>query len=434
MRLLLCSLLTATALSAQLADTTAPDAVLRASAARAAWRRAALAQRAGQLDSAFREVERAVTVWGVQPAYTEGFVRLAARCDDAGAVRAGLRALERLGSGAAVLTDSALTRVAHANPGVAEVLGTLRATLDAGDRGTDRLVLADSLAFPEGIDIDATSRTTYITSLRYRNVLIVPRDGVPRWLWAADDARRPAAVFGVVVDAARDLLWLTTARSPFADAAIARESLPAELLRVRRHDGVIEARWTLGDGRGTPGEATLTPQGIVLVSDAIAGVLYRLGGDARTLETIRHPLLRSPQGIVADADGRYVWIADWSHGLIRWEPATGAFVRVTESDGGTLLGIDGLRAHGSALIGVQNGITPQRVVRIELDRAGARTTRIVTLDRPHAAPGELTVGAVDGTRFRYVQSSQWPFWTESGARLGAAPLPGIVLREVGLSP
>ncbi|MBX9929816.1 MAG: hypothetical protein K2X99_13000 [Gemmatimonadaceae bacterium] len=434
MRTLLLSLIAASALHGQIADTTTLDAVLRAGVARTAWRRAALSQRAGHLDSAFRDVERAVTAWGVQPAYTEGFVRLAAHRDDAGAVRAGLRALGRLGSGSGVLTDSALTRVAHANTGIADAIAMLRATLDSGNLGTDRTVLADSLAFPEGIDIDAKSGTTYITSLRHRNVLVVPSAGAPRWLWDLADARRPAAVFGVVVDAARDRLWVTTARSPFADAAVARDSLPSELIRVRRRDGAIEARWTLGDGHGTPGEATLAPDGAVLVTDAVTGAVYRLARNARALETIRHPLLRSPQGIVADADGRFVWIADWSHGLIRWEPATGAFVRVTEADGGTLLGIDGLRAFGSALIGVQNGITPQRVVRIELDRAAAMATRIATIDRPHAAPGELTVGAVEGSRFRYVQSSQWPLWDEKGARIGAAPLPRIVLREVGLSP
>jgi hypothetical protein len=44
------------------------------------------------------------------------------------------------------------------------------------------------------------------------------------------------------------------------------------------------------------------------------------------------------------------------------------------------------------------------------------------------------VGTVRGDRFVYVASSQWPFFTEAGARTAAHPLPPVILRAVPLTP
>jgi hypothetical protein len=407
------------------------DAVTRSEAARTALRRAAQSERAGLADSAYADVRRAQAAWPEQPAYSETLARWAARRGDTASLDRALVALAAQGAGGAAARDTAVRRVAGAVSGTGRLLAALESALAPVARGTERTVLADSMFWPEGMDADARDGTLYVTSLRRRDVLVVPRAGPTRWLLRSPDPR-PAAVFGVVVDVARDVVWLAAGGHRAMDGYIAADSASSELLRVGLRDGRIQRRWRLGDGTGIPGEIGLAPDGEVVVSDALRGRLHRLRPGVDTLETITHPLLRSPQGIAFSADGALAWIADWSHGLLRWDRATGEICAVTVEGGATLLGIDGLRRAGDRLVGVQNGVAPARVVGITLSGDGTHATSVAVLDRPATAIGEPTVGTIIGPRYLYVSSSQWPFWSDDAKRVGTMPLPPVSLRELAL--
>lgn len=308
-------------------------------------------------------------------------------------------------------------------------------TADASvERSTPRTISPDTLFFAEGIDIDPRDGTLYVTSLWHRNVYRVGGDGVMRPVLAAN-APAIAAPFGVRVDTLRGLLWLATAVSPPMRGASRADGARAELVAVRAADGTIADRWPLGDGTGTPGEIALAPDGTVLVSDGAAGALHRLRVGARAMETVRHELLRSPQGIAVDARSEVAWVADWSRGLRRWDLRTDTITPVETADGARLLGIDGLvRARDGTLIGVQNGARMPRIVAVTLDATGGRIVAAHTLDRPVAYEGEPTVGALIGDRYLFVSSSAWPFWTDAGVRRAEdRPLPPVVIRELRLS-
>jgi sugar lactone lactonase YvrE len=242
-----------------------------------------------------------------------------------------------------------------------------------------------------------------------------------------------AAAFGVAFDGTRGALWVTTAGTPHMKDFQPGDTARAELLRVRLRDGRIEQRWLLGDGKGMPGELSLTPSGDVLVSDGLRARLYRLRQGAGTMEVITSPVVRSPQGIAPSADGSVAWVADWSHGLLRWDLRTDSVTAVTTPDDIALLGVDGLRRHGDRLIGVQNGVTPARVVAITLDAGGRAVRAVETIDRPAAMEGEPTVGAIAGDRYVYVSSGGWPFFGDDGSRLPRTPaLPPVTVRELTL--
>jgi DNA-binding beta-propeller fold protein YncE len=409
------------------------DAVARSQAARTALRRAAQSERAGQLDSAYADVRRAQAAWPEQPAYSETLARWAARRGDTASLGRALDALTAQGTGGATARDTTVRRVASAAADIARRLAALEAALAPVGRGTFRTVLTDSTVWPEGIDADARDGTLFVTSLRRRDVLVVASSGATRWLLRAP-MPRPSAIFGIVVDAARDVAWLTAGGHRAMEGYVDADSASSELLRVGLRDGRIQRRWRLGDGTGLPGEIGLAPDGEVVVSDAVLGRLYRLRQGADSLETIAHPLLRSPQGIAFSPDGRTAWVADWSHGLLRWDRGSGALAVVAVHGGGTLLGIDGLRRVGDRLVGVQNGVAPARVIGVALSTDGARATAIEVLDRPAQATGEPTVGTVVGDRFVYIASSQWPFWSDDVRRLGTMPLPSVTLREFSLRP
>ncbi len=400
----------------------------RAAVARAAARRAQEATRTGNTDAAWREWQHAVAAWPVQPVYVERLALMAAARGDTTQLRDAVERLRAMQAGDRILRDSATRALARRVPAVQRALDALTAAIAPVPRSVVDTVHRDTLFFAEGLRVDAASGAHYITSVRQRAVLRVGRDG--RGTLLRDSAVTHGPVLGVALSTDRASLWLTTASLPQL-VPNQPAGTTAELLRVRSADGALLQRLQLGDGTGTPGEITVTPQGEVLVSDGTLGVLYRLPPGASTPRIVRHPLLRSPQGIAVSADGRTAHVADWAIGLLRWDLATDSLVRLAEPDGGTLVGIDGLSRWTSWLVGVQNGVTPARIVGIALDASGRTITRVRTLDR-QPYDGEATVGDVHGDTFTFVASSHWPFHGDDGTRRPGASLPPVVLRRLRL--
>lgn len=301
--------------------------------------------------------------------------------------------------------------------------------VDTGAFSLPRVLSADSTFFPEGIDIDARNGALYVTSIHHRNVYRVAGEGRLAPV-IAESAAPIGAAMGVRVDAARELLWVTTANLPYMRDHGVSPAQP-ELLAISLADGSIRQRYTLGDGSGAPGDLALGSDGSLFVSDALRGTLYRLRPGADALEVLRSDALRSPQGIAVHPAGGVAWVADWTRGLQRWDLATDRIEPVTTEDGKRLGGVDGLvLLPDGSLIGVQNGATRPRVLRITLSDDGRRISALDVLDASEYE-GEPTGGVVVGDRFTFVSSSAWPFWDDAGKRR-ATPrgLPAVTLRTL----
>jgi sugar lactone lactonase YvrE len=401
------------------AQATGHAAVDSSTVARTAWSAAAQAARAGDLAAAQRELARAAVAWPTQQSYVWNLAVIAARRLDTATVARALRDYAGLGLGRD-LRDTVFAPFRDA-----AWFGPLSAAHDANRapiaRSRVRLELSDSTQWPEGVDYDARTGNFYVTSIRHRTVVEVGPDGRER-----DVLRRGTggigAVFAVRLDSPRDLLWITTSSVAPGDSAL------AALVAVRVSDGATVRRFDLPRStRHTLGDVAIGPDGDVFVSDSDDPVLYRLRPGADTLEAIRHPLFRSLQGVAPAADGRAVYAADYSHGILRVDLRTGNVTRVSDAANSTSLGCDGLVWHRGALIAVQNGVAPARVMRFHLDPTGARITRAELLDRNFAIADEPTVGTIAGAEFVYVANSQWEKHAPDGSRRPGVPLTRPIL-------
>jgi hypothetical protein len=170
------------------------------------------------------------------------------------------------------------------------------------------------------------------------------------------------------------------------------------------------------------------PRGDVFVSDSDDPVLHHLRPGADTLERLANPLFRSLQGIAASPDGRSLWVADYSHGLLHVDLVSRTVTRLDDAPGSTSLGCDGIVYHRGAIVAVQNGVSPARIVRFTLSADGRRIVRAETLDRNVAVADEPTGGFLDGDRFVYVANSQWEKHGPDGTpRPGARRLAPVLL-------
>ena len=291
--------------------------------------------------------------------------------------------------------------------------------------GRVRATLPDSTFWPEGMDYDARTGRYYVTSVRHRTIAEYSPDGSTRELWPRGRAEL-GALLGVRVDPVRGVLWATMSGIPQMAGYLPADSALAALLRIRIADGAVERRWDLPAVRGghTLGDLAIGPAGDVYVTDSSQPVLYRLRPGADTLEHFTDPLFKSLQGLAPSPDGRALYLADYSRGLLRVELATNAVTVVGDSAGRSYRECDGIALHAGALVAVRNGVSPAQIVRVALDPTGMHIAGGEVVDSDPAVADEPTIGAIVGDDFVYVANSQW----EKHDRAGA-PLPNALLRR-----
>lgn len=389
------------------------------------------ALRSGDTVAAHSALKNATAVWPTQPAYLWTRAQLAAAAHDTTDVVAALTQFTALGGSRELTTDRLLTSIA-ASPrldGVRVALTTNGAPLV---RSIVRATLADSTIWPEGVTYDTRKKRFFVGSVRHRT--IYEHSGTTtRALWSGTRSDI-GAMLGVAMDPDGAHLWATTAGIPQMAGYVPADSAIAALLKVRIADGVIVARFDLAPSAigHTLGDVVVAANGDVFTSDSREPVLYRLRKGKSVLEAYRDPLFRSLQGIAPAPDPKYVYVADYSHGLLRLDLETGTLARLADAPSSTSLGVDGLVWFEGSLIGVQNGVSPSRIVRFHLDATGTHITRQETIDRNLAVADEPTIGVIVGRSYVYVANSQWDKHDDKGARVSGAALAPVMLLAVPL--
>ena len=181
------------------------------------------------------------------------------------------------------------------------------------------------------------------------------------------------------------------------------------------------------------GDLEVAGDGRVYASDSMTPriVLLRPGGD-RLEDFGTDPRFVNLQGLALDESRGRLFVADYLAGLFSVDPRTGETQAIANPSGAHLGGIDGLYLHRGDLVGIQNGVTPQRIVRIRLDTSGRTALALEVLQQALPEWNEPTHGAVVDGRFYYIATSNWPAYTEDGRTPDAARL--APLRIMSVSP
>lgn len=292
----------------------------------------------------------------------------------------------------------------------------------AGGSRTVAAVPADRRLI-EGVAWDAPRQRLFASSVVGRELLVHDARG-----WRAVPGVEAGSLFGLALDPRRQLLWLTSGvveQTPSPETAF-RGLIALDLRSLR------VVRRVPAPAGGSPGDLTVAPDGTVFASDPQSGAIYRAGPGAAALETlVPAGTMRSPQGLALSADGRRLYVADYSYGLAMIDPAGGRIVRVA-ARGEMLDGIDGLIADGEALIAIQNGVSPRRILRLELARGGTEIARVAVLERANPDWGEPTLGTLAGRHLVYVADGQWERFGAGGTVTGEAPIRPTAIRILGL--
>jgi DNA-binding beta-propeller fold protein YncE len=413
---------------------TGTPAVDSANAARAAFRAANEALARDDLRGARAAIARAHSAWPTHQSYAWAVAYTDALASDTSALLSSLREYALLGLGRDLHADTLFSRFLGRRD-FADVALQHDANRARLKRSTTIATLRDSTTFPEGVDFDPQTGSFFVASVRNKTIIEVRTDGTERTALAPGQPSI-GAILGVRVDTLRNVLWATTSGIPQAHGYVAADSGIASLLRIRKSDGVIEARYDLPPSQNghTLGDLAIGPGGDVFFSDSNEPFLYRLTPGATALTRITSPLFRNLQGIAPAADGKHVYVADYLHGLLRVDPATNQVIRLADAPRSTSLGCDGIVLYNHSIIGIQNGVSPPRVMRFELAAGGDSISSAEVLDRDTELATEPTIGTLARGSFVYVANSQWDEYDAKGVPVAGSRLRRPLLLAVPLTP
>jgi hypothetical protein len=163
------------------------------------------------------------------------------------------------------------------------------------------------------------------------------------------------------------------------------------------------------------GDLVLNSRGDVFTSDSLSPAIYVLDHRTDRLELfLESDAFVNPQGLAFDSGERHLFMADYLKGLFVINMRTKAFWTVAPAPRTTLLGLDGLYFHCGKLIGVQNGVSPNRLVELTLNGSLTAVARFAGLEANNPAFDEPTLAVLTRDTLFYIANSQWRAIDEKG--------------------
>jgi len=266
---------------------------------------------------------------------------------------------------------------------------------------------------PESVAYDESTGVFYLSSVYKRKILSVTKSGEAKVF--ATEADGLWSVMGMKVDHVRHLLWICSTAHPQMSNFVATDKGKTALLKFDLRTGKLVARYQPSDTSKPHwfGDLAISASGDVYTTDSVTPAVYVVRHGSDKLETLLEgdPFV-SPQGLDFTRDQQKLFVADYSKGVFVVELNTKKITNIVSDF--TLLGIDGLYVYKGSLIGVQNGVNPQRIIKLTLNKDLTRFDRFETIEANNPVFDEPTLGVLVKNDFYFVANSQWGAIDESG--------------------
>ena len=309
-------------------------------------------------------------------------------------------------------------------PEYQSILSRFKENETAVSRGEMAFALPDPNILAEDIDYDPLSKTFLITGVLEKKIIRITAEGK-----AVDFAQSPShwPMLGIKVDASRGLVWATEVALDGFTAAPKSDWGRSGLLCYDLRTGALRRR-VEGPAHSALGDLVLTPEGEPIVSDGEGGGVYQLKGDS--LERIDGGEFISPQTATMHPDGKHVLIPDYLRGVGVLDLASKQVTWLNQGERPhALSGIDGLYFDRGWLIATQNGTSPERVIRFQMNSTLTAIESEEVIERATSTLGDPTHGVVVGDFFYYIANSGWSELDDHGdVKAGSKLTPARVMR------
>lgn len=288
--------------------------------------------------------------------------------------------------------------------------------------------LPSELAMPEALAFDAATDRLFVGSLRDGSVHLLGSDGEWSVFASPDKVEGMAGVFGLALDSERGHVWVATGQVPQFAGFDPQAAIKTALIKLDLESGERLATHVIGDSALSHllGSVIVAADGTVFAADTHNPLLFRLRPGAEELELMfGSQNLSSFRGLALSGDDGLLYVADYEQGIYiiatddsrrAWQLAVPETLNVG--------GVDGLYWWKQHLILIQNGISPQRVLRLQLGADGLGVTAVAPVLAALEIFDTPTFGTMDGSRLMLFSGSHWQHVDPRGRPL-ADSLPQI---------
>ncbi len=370
-----------------------------------------------------QHIGRVVHSVGRQPSLLLYMARAHALAGDTAASLTVLRELSAMQLPYRLQKDTAFASLQR-SPAFQRVAAQMARDAQPALRSQAGFVIRDRGFIPEGIAYDPVTKSFFVGSMAQRKIVRVDAKGL------AKDFTQPGqdslwAVLGMRVDVPRRLLWACS-----ANFQTGRSGLFAYDLKT----GKLARKYVLADTttKHLLNDLALLENGALYVTDSEGGTVYTLDS-AQDQLVVYNPQLRLiyPNGITHLPEGRLLYVAHYA-GISVIDLTTQETKPLAAPETIPLFGIDGLYFHENTLIGVQNGIEADRIVRFTLGDGGRSVTAIRVLENNHPGFNIPTTGVLAGKSFYYITNSQLRNLQPDGSLRDPEKLKDVVVLQIRL--
>jgi sugar lactone lactonase YvrE len=275
----------------------------------------------------------------------------------------------------------------------------------------------------EGMAFDPSRRSFFVSSARKGKIVRIDRNGKVSDFASAGGH----GLSGIGIDSRRRILWAcSTASERNADFHKGDPS-DAALVAFDLRTGAVVRQVKPADAAVFCDDLSVAADGTVFVSDSTGSILRLTPGSDQLETLVPRGRIRSPQGSALSADQKRLYVADYGGAIRAVDVETGDVVPLRMPDDFQTMGIDGLTRYGHSLIAVQNGIVPNRIVRLDLASGGLAVSHVRILAMNPPLMDEPTIGKVVGSDYYFVGASQGNKF-DRGTPDPKSLQPGIIFR------
>jgi hypothetical protein len=296
-------------------------------------------------------------------------------------------------------------------------------------RAAEVFRMAETGLIPEDIDYDPRTAHFYVTSVMKGEILVFDKAGHSR---VFAHAPHSWPMMALKIDSSRRVLWATeVALHPFKSVPEADWGTSTILIYDLDSGRLVDR--VAGPPKTTLGDMALTKDGDAIVSDNEEGGVYRVNRKTHNIERLDEGDFISPQTAVMSPDNRHVFVPDYTRGIGILDLTTKHVSWLASRSPRALSGIDGLYLYGRTLVATQNGTSPERVVRFELDKSLMHVESESIVERATATLGDPTHGVLVDGSFYYIANSGWDAIEDDGSpKAEAVPSKALVMKYEGI--
>jgi len=267
----------------------------------------------------------------------------------------------------------------------------------------------------ESLAYDSKRKQFLVGSVREGKIYLASSDGKLSEFIQPDENNGLLSVYDLAVDSKNDLLYVASTGAVHFKGFKQENFGKASVIKFQLSTGKFLANYPVkGEGTHILSTITVSKDGQVFVADGVRNEIYKL--DAAGLKLLlRNPKLTSIRGMAVSDDGKSLYFADYALGVfgIDLTKSLGFDVRFN-NENMVLGGIDGLYYYQGHLIAIENGMVPQRIMRLKLSDDGRSLQGGMPLDVANAAFKLPTFGTIADDHLYFIANSQKGLYDQYG--------------------